>query len=112
MTGSTYNIGGNNEIQNIEVVKIVCSLLDELKPSKHDGIKKYEQLIVHVEDRAGHDNRYAIDATKIANELNWAPSENFSSGIKKTVEWYLKNKDWCNNIRKAGYKGQRLGKVN
>ena len=109
--GSTYNIGGNNEIQNIEVVKIVCSILDELKPSKHDGIKKYEQLIVHVEDRAGHDNRYAIDTTKIANELNWTPSENFSSGIKKTVEWYLKNKDWCNNIRKAGYKGQRLGIV-
>ena len=107
--GETYNIGGHNEIQNIEVVKTVCSILDEIEPSKHDAIKKYEQLIVHVEDRAGHDNRYAIDATKIANELNWVPDENFSSGIKKTVEWYLKNKDWCESIRETSYKGQRLG---
>jgi dTDP-glucose 4,6-dehydratase len=110
--GETYNIGGHNEIQNIEVVKTVCSILDELKPCKYNDIKKYEQLIVHVEDRAGHDKRYAIDASKIANKLNWVPSENFSSGIKKTVEWYLKNEDWCDSIRKTRYKGQRLGIVN
>ena len=105
--GETYNIGGHNEIQNIEVVRTICNILDELKPSKHDGIKKYEQLIAHVEDRAGHDKRYAIDASKIANELNWEPKEDFSSGIKKTVEWYLKNKDWYESISKTIYTGQR-----
>ena len=105
--GETYNIGGHNEIQNIEVVRTICNILDELKPSKHDGIKKYEQLIAHVEDRAGHEKRYAIDASKIANELNWEPKEDFSSGIKKTVEWYLKNKDWYESISKTIYTGQR-----
>tara|TARA_B100001093_G_C26755351_1_gene983124 strand:+ start:171 stop:1193 length:1023 start_codon:yes stop_codon:yes gene_type:complete len=94
--GGTYNIGGHNEIQNIEVVKIICDILDELAPSKLDGITKYEQLITHVSDRAGHDLRYAIDATKIKNELNWTPTETFATGIKKTVEWYLKNRDWFN----------------
>ena len=94
--GETYNIGGHNEIQNIEVVKIICDILDELAPSKLDGITKYEQLITHVSDRAGHDLRYAIDATKIKNELNWTPTETFATGIKKTVEWYLKNRDWFN----------------
>ena len=94
--GETYNIGGHNEIQNIEVVKIICNILDELAPSKLDGITKYEQLITHVCDRAGHDLRYAIDATKIKNELNWTPTETFATGIKKTVEWYLKNRDWFN----------------
>jgi len=94
--GETYNIGGHNEIQNIEVVKIICNILDELAPSKLDGITKYEQLITHVSDRAGHDLRYAIDATKIKNELNWTPTETFATGIKKTVEWYLKNRDWFN----------------
>jgi dTDP-glucose 4,6-dehydratase len=89
--GETYNIGGNNEIQNIEVVKIVCRILDELAPSRFQGIRYYEELITHVEDRAGHDVRYAIDATKIANELNWTPVETFATGIKKTIEWYLKN---------------------
>ena len=94
--GETYNIGGHNEIQNIEVVKIICDILDELAPSKLDGITKYEQLITHVSDRAGHDLRYAIDATKIKNELNWTPTETFATGIKKTVEWFLKNRDWFN----------------
>jgi dTDP-glucose 4,6-dehydratase len=83
-------------MQNIEVVKVVCSILDELAPSKHDNINKYEELIVYVGDRAGHDVRYAIDATKIANELNWTPDETFKTGIRKTVEWYLNNKTWCN----------------
>lgn len=109
--GETYNIGGHNELQNIEVVKTVCEILDELSPSKFNGIKKYEQLITFVDDRAGHDFRYAIDATKIANELNWIPNETFKTGIKKTVEWYLKNKIWCDRIKDGGYQGQRLGLV-
>ena len=109
--GETYNIGGHNELQNIEVVKIVCEILDELSPSKFNGIKKYEQLITFVDDRAGHDFRYAIDATKIANELNWIPNETFKTGIKKTIEWYLKNKIWCDRIKDGSYQGQRLGMV-
>ncbi|HIF35598.1 MAG TPA: dTDP-glucose 4,6-dehydratase [Candidatus Thioglobus sp.] len=92
--GETYNIGGHNELQNIDVVKIVCGILDELAPSKLDDITKYEQLITFVGDRAGHDVRYAIDATKIANKLNWMPDETFATGIKKTVEWYLENSAW------------------
>jgi dTDP-glucose 4,6-dehydratase len=98
-SGSTYNIGGHNELQNIEVVKIICSILDELIPSKHNNIERYEQLITHVNDRAGHDIRYAIDATKIANELNWTPDETFATGIKQTIEWYLNNKDWYEHIQ-------------
>ncbi len=89
--GSTYNIGGNNQIQNIEVVKTLCSILDDLVPSKIDGISKYGQLINNVEDRAGHDTRYAIDSSKILNELGWVPQESFQTGIKKTVSWYLEN---------------------
>lgn len=89
--GSTYNIGGNNQIQNIEVVKTLCSILDDLVPSKIDGISKYDQLIINVEDRAGHDTRYAIDSSKILNELGWIPQETFQTGIKKTVSWYLEN---------------------
>ena len=93
--GATYAIGGHNELQNIEVVKTICRTLDNLVPSKLNGIHKYEQLISFVSDRAGHDERYAIDATKIARELSWTPQETFETGIKKTVEWYLKNQDWC-----------------
>ena len=93
--GATYNIGGHNELQNIEVVKTICRTLDNLAPSKLNGIHKYEQLISFISDRAGHDKRYAIDATKIARELSWTPQETFETGIKKTVEWYLKNQDWC-----------------
>ena len=89
--GSTYNIGGNNQIQNIEVVKTLCSILDDLVPSKIDGISKYDQLIMNVEDRAGNDTRYAIDSSKILNELGWVPQETFQTGIKKTVSWYLEN---------------------
>ena len=90
--GETYNIGGHNELQNIEVVTTICNILDELVPSRLNGIKHYEQLITYVGDRAGHDVRYAIDATKIANELNWIPDETFATGIKKTIQWYLDNK--------------------
>ena len=108
--GETYNIGGHNELQNIEVVKIICSILDELSPCKLKNIYKYEELITFVDDRPGHDTRYAIDASKIEKDLGWTPNENFSSGIKKTVEWYLQNIDWCNKVlESSGYKGQRLG---
>jgi len=109
--GETYNIGGHNELQNIEVVKTVCGILDELLPSKTVGINKYEQLITHVTDRAGHDARYAIDATKIANELGWTPDETFQTGIKKTVEWYLDNQIWCNRVKDVSYQGERLGVI-
>ena len=107
----TYNIGGHNELQNIDVVKTVCSILDELVPSKLDGIEQYEQLITYVGDRAGHDVRYAIDATKIANELNWMPDETFATGIKKTIQWYLDNKIWCGHVQDGSYQGERLGVI-
>ena len=109
--GSTFNIGGYNEIQNIEVVTKVCEILDELFPSKHKGIKHYRELITFVEDRAGHDKRYAIDATKIADELNWTPEETFETGIRKTVTWYLENLDWCEKVQDGVYQGQRLGVI-
>ncbi len=106
--GETYNIGGNNEKQNIEVVKTICSLLDELQP-RNDG-KKYSEQITFVADRPGHDVRYAIDATKIMTELGWKPLETFETGIRKTVEWYLANKDgWCKNVQTGNYKLERLG---
>lgn len=107
--GETYNIGGHNEMQNIEVVRTVCSILDELTPSKIKGISQYEQLITHVADRAGHDGRYAIDATKIANELNWTPDETFATGIRKTVKWYLENTIWCKHVLDGSYQRERLG---
>jgi dTDP-glucose 4,6-dehydratase len=109
--GETYNIGGNNQLQNIEVVKTICSILDELSPSHHEGVKKYEQLISYVEDRSGHDFRYAIDSTKINKTLGWKPSETFDSGIKKTVDWYFKNKIWCDRVKDGSYQGQRLGVI-
>jgi dTDP-glucose 4,6-dehydratase len=107
----TYNIGGHNELQNIEVVKTICSILDELVPSKLDGIGQYKQLITYVGDRAGHDIRYAIDARKIANELNWTPDETFATGIKKTVQWYLENTAWCDRVKDGSYQGERLGAI-
>jgi len=107
----TYNIGGHNELQNIEVVKTVCSILDELVPSKLDGIDQYEQLITYVGDRAGHDVRYAIDATKIDQELGWTPDETFATGIRKTVQWYLDQKIWCEHIKDGSYQGERLGVI-
>lgn len=89
--GETYNIGGYNELRNIEVVEIICSVLDELAPSEFEGIQKYQELITFVKDRPGHDVRYAINATKISRDLNWKPTETFATGIRKTIEWYLKN---------------------
>jgi len=105
----TYNIGGHNEIQNIEVVRAVCTILDELVPSKIDGIDHYEQLIVYVDDRAGHDTRYAIDASKIQETLAWIPNESFETGIRKTIQWYIDNKIWCNRVQDGSYQRERLG---
>ena len=96
--GSTYNIGGHNEKQNIEVVHTICSLLEELVPAKPQNILYYRDLISYVKDRPGHDNRYAIDASKIQSELGWKPAETFETGMRKTVEWYLNNKDWCKKV--------------
>ena len=109
--GETYNIGGHNEMQNIDVVRTVCSILDELVPSKLDSIKRYEELIIYVGDRAGHDIRYAIDATKIENELGWTPDETFETGIRKTVQWYLDNNIWCERVQDGSYQRERLGSV-
>jgi dTDP-glucose 4,6-dehydratase len=100
----TYNIGGHNEKKNIEVVHIICELLEEFAPRKPEGIKHYKDLITFVTDRAGHDLRYAIDASKIAKDLNWRPIETFESGIKKTVQWYLHNQEWCKHLEDDSYK--------
>ena len=105
--GETYNIGGHNEKQNIEVVKTICAILDELKPQS-DG-QPYESLITFVTDRPGHDVRYAIDATKIKNDLGWTPEETFDTGIRKTVEWYLNNLEWCRRVQDGSYQRERLG---
>jgi dTDP-glucose 4,6-dehydratase len=101
----TYNIGGHNEKQNIEVVTTICELLEELAPHKPEGVKHYKDLITFVPDRVGHDVRYAINATKIQKELNWMPIETFESGIRKTVQWYLDNQDWCLHVQEDSYKG-------
>ena len=107
--GETYNIGGHNEKQNIEVVHTLCDLLDELRPSA-DGTS-YRSLITHVHDRPGHDLRYAIDASKIQSALGWSPVETFESGIRKTVEWYLNNQDWCRRVQDGSYQRERLGAI-
>ena len=108
--GETYNIGGHNEKTNLEVVRTVCALLEELAPQKPAGVAKYEDLITFVKDRPGHDARYAIDAAKIARDLGWQPQETFDSGIRKTVAWYLENRDWWQNVLNGSYRLQRLGK--
>ena len=107
--GETYNIGGNNEMKNIDVVKTICRILDRIAPNKFKNISKYEELITYVNDRSGHDLRYAIDATKILNQLDWKPAENFETGIEKTVLWYLENEQWCKNVQDGSYQRQRLG---
>lgn len=105
--GETYNIGGHNEKQNIEVVKMICQILDELKPQSNG--QRYESLITFVKDRPGHDMRYAIDATKIKNDLGWTPEETFNTGIRKTVAWYLNNLEWCQRVQDGSYQRERLG---
>ena len=114
--GETYNVGGHNERTNLEVVKTVCSILDELRPLPPDAteggrkLSKYEDLITYVKDRPGHDLRYAIDPSKLMNDLGWKPEENFETGIRKTVRWYLDNEWWWGPIHRGRYSGQRLGK--
>lgn len=107
--GETYNIGGHNEQKNIEVVRGICALLEELAPAKPAGIARFEDLITHVKDRPGHDLRYAIDAGKIERELGWKPQETFHSGLRKTVQWYLDNLEWCRHVQDGSYQRERLG---
>jgi dTDP-glucose 4,6-dehydratase len=107
--GETYNIGGHNEQQNIDVVRSICALLEELAPNKPAGVERYEQLITFVKDRPGHDLRYAIDASKIERELGWVPAETFATGLRKTVQWYLNNLDWCRHVQDGSYQRERLG---
>ncbi len=107
LLGETYNIGGHNEKTNLEVVQQVCKLLDEfLADSPH---VPHESLITYVKDRPGHDLRYAIDATKIKNDLAWMPKETFDTGLRKTVQWYLGNRRWCDSVKSGTYDGQRIG---
>lgn len=108
--GETYNIGGHNEQQNITVVREICQLLEELAPEKKpSGLKHYADLITYVTDRPGHDVRYAIDATKIENELGWTPLETFESGLRKTVLWFLNNETWWSAVLNGSYRLERLG---
>ncbi|MFJ0287752.1 dTDP-glucose 4,6-dehydratase [Acinetobacter baumannii] len=102
--GETYNIGGHNEQKNIDVVKSICQLLEELAPNKPEGVAHYVDLITYVKDRPGHDLRYAIDATKIKEDLGWMPEESFETGLRKTVEWYLNNQEWVENVQSGEYK--------
>ena len=105
--GETYNIGGHNEIRNIDIVNTICELLDEMQPSSK--LKSYKELITYVQDRPGHDLRYAIDADKIKRDLDWLPKENFQTGIRKTIRWYLDHQDWWQNIQSNKYQQERLG---
>lgn len=107
--GETYNIGGHNEKTNLEVVTQICSLLDELVPERRQGVESYSELITFVRDRPGHDLRYAIDASKIDQELGWKPKETFESGLRKTVQWYLDNEWWWSRVLDGSYRGERLG---
>ncbi|WP_417228687.1 dTDP-glucose 4,6-dehydratase [Amphritea sp.] len=109
--GETYNIGGHNEKENIVVVETICDVLEDLAPNKPEGLKAYRDLITYVSDRPGHDLRYAIDASKIQRDLGWQPEETFQTGIRKTVEWYLANLEWCKNVQDGTYQRQRLGQM-
>ncbi len=111
--GESYNIGGHNEKQNIEVVRTICNLLEEMMPSSANGQLQttYSELITHVTDRPGHDLRYAIDASKIERELGWTPQETFDSGIRKTIQWYLDNLEWSRRVQDGSYQRERLGAV-
>jgi dTDP-glucose 4,6-dehydratase len=106
LPGETYNVGGCNEKTNIEIVRIICSLLDELQPRRtaSGDAQSYSELITYVSDRPGHDRRYAIDASKIEKQLGWKPKETFESGIRKTVHWYLENTEWVENVQSGAYR--------
>jgi dTDP-glucose 4,6-dehydratase len=108
--GETYNIGGNSEKTNMEIVQTLCNILDEMHP-REDGIS-YEKQITFVPDRPGHDRRYAIDASRIEQELGWKSKNTFASGIKRTVRWYLENQDWIENVLSGNYRMERLGSAN
>ncbi|MBV2123384.1 MAG: dTDP-glucose 4,6-dehydratase [Candidatus Thiodiazotropha sp. (ex Ctena orbiculata)] len=105
--GEVYNVGGNNEMSNLEVVETLCTLLDELAPDSE--FKPHNQLKIFVNDRPGHDQRYAIDASKLERELGWTPLETFETGLRKTVQWYLENNHWCQRVLDGSYRGERLG---
>lgn len=107
VVGETYNIGGHNEKQNIEVVETICSILDELRPKD----TQYAEQITHVTDRPGHDRRYAIDSSKMKKQLNWLPEETFETGLRKTVQWYLDNSEWCKRVQDGSYQRERLGRL-
>ena len=107
LPGETYNIGGNNEMSNIEAVRAICTLLDGMLPDS--SFSPFASLITFVEDRPGHDRRYAIDSSKIMRELGWKPKETFQSGLEKTVRWYLENLEWCNRVSSGVYRRERLG---
>jgi len=107
--GETYNIGGHNEKTNLEVVETICDLLEELAPEKPAGVSNYRDLITFVKDRPGHDVRYAIDASKIERELDWVPEETFETGLRKTVQWYLDNRQWWERVLSGAYRLERLG---
>ncbi|MGB0578244.1 MAG: dTDP-glucose 4,6-dehydratase [Limisphaerales bacterium] len=109
--GETYNIGGNNERSNLELVKMLCDIIDDIQPApeKHENLKRYTDLITFVKDRPGHDLRYAIAPDKIRDELGWSPSEDFASGFRKTVEWYLNNREWWEAILSGEYQMDRKG---
>lgn len=107
--GETYNIGGHNEKKNIEVVNLICELMEEMTDVRPNGLNSFKDLITFVKDRPGHDVRYAIDASKIERELGWTPLETFESGIRKTVKWYLDNTNWWEDVLNGNYKLERLG---
>ena len=106
--GQTYNVGGRNEKRNIDVVELICSILDEIRPQAG---RSHKELITFVTDRPGHDARYAIDCSKIERELGWTPKETFESGLRKTVQWYIDNPEWWGAIRSGKYRGERLGRI-
>jgi len=102
--GESYNIGGHNEMANIDVVNKICQVLDELRPDRPGGISSYRELITYVADRPGHDRRYAIDAGRIQRDLGWTPEETFATGMRKTVQWYLDNPDWYRHVQDGSYR--------
>jgi len=107
--GESYNIAGGNQTRNMDLVRHLCDLLEEMQPKKPAGVARYEDLITHVPDRPGHDGRYAVDSSRIRGELDWMPSETLASGLRLTVRWYLDNRDWCRRVQDGSYRRERLG---